>query len=199
MKNIIIYLLVICAILTSSVFALKCEVKNHLGSPSLFINEKPVVPFMFYGYPNKMDVNSNFVNQASLAKKAGLNIYSFHVPMVWKTKGRRPIYSTLYDIDSKKKSYENIDEIFDNVIKLDPKALIIPRFYLHPPIWWLDENPEEKMLFSDGQTSRVCIASDKWRDYVKVSVKEFVKHCEKKYGEYIIGYHPTILNTGECF
>ncbi len=197
MKKIIFIFL--CVVFSSSAFALTCEVKNHLGAPSLFVNEKTVVPFMFYGYPNKMDVNSNFVNQTSLAKKAGINIYSFHVPMVWKTKGKNPVYSTLYKIDSKKKSYEKIDKIFDNVIKSDPKALIIPRFYLHPPIWWLNKNPEEKMVFSDGQTNRVCIASAKWRDYVKVSVKEFVRHCEKKYGDKIIGYHPTILNTGECF
>jgi len=197
MKKFILLFLTI--LFSFSAFALKCEVKNHLGAPSIFINEKPVVPIMFYGYPNKMDVNSNFVNQASLAKKAGIHLYSFHVPMVWKTPGKKPVYSTLYKIDSKKKSYEKIDQIIDNVIKLDPKALIIPRFYLHPPIWWLNQNPEEKMVFSDGQTNRICIASTKWRNYVKVSVKEFVKHCEKKYGDYIIGYHPTILNTGESF
>ncbi len=192
-------LLFLCAILVTSAFSLTCKVKDHLGAPALFINDKPTVPFIFYGNPEKIDSNSNFVNQALLANKAGVNIYSFRVPLIWKTTGANPVYSTLYDVVTTGNYYAPLDKVLDDVIKLDPNALIIPRFYLHPPIWWLEENPEEKMLFSDGRANRICIASTKWRNYVKNSVKEFVKHCEKKYGNKIIGYHPTLLNTGECF
>ncbi len=191
--------LILYVFFVSSAFALTCKVENHCGEPALFINNKPVVPFMFYGYAETMNTNSNFVNQAALAKNSGINIYSFHVPMIWKTPGKKTIYSTLYNIVTDNNPYAPLDKVLDNVIKFAPKAKIIPRFYLHPPIWWLDKNINEKMVFSDGQTDRFCLASSKWRDYVKLSVKEFVKHCEKKYGDNIIGYHPTILNTGECF
>jgi len=187
-----------CLTLISSAFSLTCKVEKHFGSPTLFINDKPTVPFIFYGDAEKINSNSNFINQVKLAKKNGIHIYSFHVPMIWKTKGKRT-YSTLYKIGTKKESYARLDKVIDGVLKLDPDALIIPRFYLHPPIWWLDENPEVKMQFSDGKRSRISVASEKWRDYVKTSLKEFIRHCENKYGNHIIGYHPTILNTGECF
>ena len=192
-------LICLCFILTEAVLGLTCKVNNHLGSPTLFINDKPAVPLIFYGEAEKMDSDSNFLKQAKAAKKAGINIYSFRVPFIWKTVGEKPVYSTLYAVNTNENYYAQLDKVINNVLKFDPDALIIPRFYLHPPIWWLDENPEEKMLFSDGKASRICIASTKWRSYVKNSLKEFIKHCEKKYGDNIIGYHPTILNTGECF
>jgi len=182
----------------SSAFSLTCKVENHFGSPTLFINNKPTVPFIFYGEAEKININSNFINQVKLAKKNGIHIYSFHVPMIWKTKGK-PTYSTLVKIGTKKESYARLDKVIDGVLKLDSAALIIPRFYLHPPLWWLEENPEVKIQFSDGKCSRISIASKKWREYVKTSLKEFIRHCETKYGNHIIGYHPTILNTGECF
>jgi len=180
-----------------SASALKCEVKNHLGSPTLFINDEPTAPFIFYGNAESTNINSNFIKQAKLAKKAGIEIYSFRVPMIWK---ERSSYSTLYrKFDNKKEAYAKLDSVIDRVLKFNPNALIIPRFYLHPPIWWLNKNPDEKILYSDGSASRISLASTKWRSYVKTSLKDFIKHCEKKYGNNIIGYHPTILNTGECF
>ena len=175
-----------------------CKVKKHLGEPTLFINDKPTVPFMFYGYAAQIGTDNCFINQAKLAKKAGVRIYSIPVEFIWKTNEEKPIYSTLHNILDKN-PYEQVDRVFRNIIKIDSKALILPRFYLHPPKWWLEKYPNEKMSFSDGKKERISIASSKWKAFVKYSLIEFVNHCEKQFGEHIIGYHPALLTTDEFF
>ena len=178
--------------------SLNCKVENHLGEPALFINNEPVVPFMFYGYAAQIGKDFNFINQAKMAKEAGVNIYSIPVEFTWITEGENPVYSTMDNV-LKGNPYEPVDKVLGDIVKLDPEALILPRFYLHPPMWWLEENPEEKMAFSDGLNDRICIASKKWQNYVKRSLKAFVRHCEQKFGNHIIGYHPALLTTDEFF
>jgi len=178
---------------------LTCKIKNHLGEPTLFINDEPTVPFMFYGYAAQIGVDFSFIDQAKLAKEAGINIYSIPVEFIWKSEDEKPIYSTLHNILDNNNPYAPLDKVLNNIIKLDPDALILPRFFLHPPKWWLKENPGETMIFSDGKNERISIASKKWRNYVKTSLESFVKHCEKKFGNHVIGYHPALLTTDEFF
>ncbi|RLD08474.1 MAG: hypothetical protein DRI44_09765 [Chlamydiae bacterium] len=179
--------------------SLTCKVKNHLGEPTLFINDEPTVPFMFYGYAAQIGVDFNFINQAKLAKDAGVHIYTIPVEFVWKTEGVKPVYSTLHNIVDSNNPYASLNKIIRNIIQFDSEALILPRFYLHPPLWWIKENPDETMIFSDGKSGRVSIASEKWKVYVERSLIAFVNHCEEKFGNHIIGYHPALLTTDEFF
>jgi len=178
---------------------LTCKVENHLGEPTLFVNDEPTVPFMFYGYAAQIGVDFSFIDQAKLAKEAGIHIYTIPVEFIWKTEGENPVYSTLHNVLDNSNPYEPIDKVLDNIIKIDPEALILPRFFLHPPKWWLKENPDEMMIFSDGKNERISIASQKWKTYVKRSLKAFVNHCEEKFGNHVIGYHPALLTTDEFY
>jgi len=177
---------------------LTCKVKEHFGNPTLFVNDKPVVPFIFYGYAAQIGVDTSFIDQAEHAKKAGVHIYSVPVEFIWKSEDKIPVYSTLHNILDDE-PYAPLDKVISNIIKLDPEALILPRFFLHPPWWWLKENPGEMMLFSDGKSERISIASQKWKSYVKRSLESFVRHCEESFGNHIIGYHPALLTTDEFF
>jgi len=178
---------------------LTCKVENHLGEPTLFINDKPTVPFIFYGYAAQIGVDFSFIDQAKLAKEAGINIYSIPVEFIWKSEDEKPIYSSLHNILDNSDPYAPLDKVLNNIIKLDSDALILPRFFLHPPKWWLKENPGEAMSFSDGKNERISIASVKWKNYVKTSLESFVNHCEENFGNHIIGYHPALLTTDEFF
>ena len=173
---------------TSMVYSMTAEVKDHLGSPMLFINGQPRVPFMFYGYPDKIAEDSNcpFIRQANLAKDIGVNLYTFTVDFVWAREGVKPDFSS-------------VDELYDNILKFDPDALLLPRFPVHPPKWWIKEHPEALGVFSDGTQDSFSVASKQWRSLVQKSLQQYIRYCEKKYGDHIIGYHPCALQTAEWF
>ncbi|RLD10613.1 MAG: hypothetical protein DRI44_05620, partial [Chlamydiae bacterium] len=163
-------------------------IKNDNGSPTLFINDKPVPPMMFFGYADKLPGNPNceFAQQAKLAKNAGIHLYTFPI--------------NFQGIFGDGITYWNtLDSILSAVTNLDNKAMMIPRFYLYPSSWYMSANPDIHMEFSDGITNRICLASEKWRNYMKARVKDFVAHCENKFGNNIIGYHLTLMETGEWF
>ena len=113
-------------------------------------------------------------------------IPSFSADIVWARDGFEPDFS-------------NVDKLYDNILKFDPDALLLPRFGFYPPDWWLQEHPEAVGLFSDGAQGSFSVASKEWRDLVEKSLKLYVDYCEQKYGDSIIGYHPCGLSTAEWF
>ena len=163
-------------------------IKDDNGSPTMFINDKPVAPMMFYGYAWDLPGNPNceFAKQAELAKNAGIHLYTFPINF----QGIFGDGITYWD---------TVDSIFTAVTNLDNEAMMIPRFYIYPSQWYMTANPDIHMEFSDGSKSRICLASEKWRTYMQARVGDFVAHCEEKFGNNIIGYHLTLMETGEWF
>ena len=173
------------------VFALSAEVKDHLGSPTLFVNGQPCVPLMFYGNADPLrPEDSLFAQQARLAAGAGIHLHSFSLPMPWPKPGEEPDFSS-------------VDVTLQSVLTADPKALMLPRFGVSPPEWWYAQHPGHEMEYSDGKPSpdgrAASMASEDYRREGTLHLRALVRHCEERFGESMLGYHPCGQHTGEWF
>ena len=129
---------------------------------------------------------SAYVQQVQLAAAAGVHIHSFGIDMPWPEPGKQPDFS-------------GVDRMLQQTIDTDPQALCIPRFGMEPPESWLQAHPGHRELFDDGKTEGVCVASEPWRAEMQVHLRALVRHCEDKWGDRIIAYHPCGQHTGEWF
>jgi hypothetical protein len=132
------------------------------------------------------EVNDDYESQVRLAAGAGVHLYSFGIDLPWPRPGEAP-------------SWAGVDRPIEMTLRNDPDALVMPRFGCAPPGWWLQEHPDEAMLFSDGQTLGMSMASEPWLAECIERIRALVRHCEGKYGDRFIGYHPCGQHTGEWF
>jgi beta-galactosidase GanA len=86
------------------------------------------------------------------------------------------------------------------VLAKNPKAILLPRMGVSwPPEWWQKQHPDEIMKYDDGSRSTASIFSDVWQKDAVYNLKKLINHLEMKYGNSIIGYHPSGQHTGEWF
>jgi hypothetical protein len=137
-------------------------------------------------YPAEAASGSPYVQQVRLARNAGVHIYSFSIGMPWPEPGKHP-------------EFGEVDRCIETTIGQDPQALLLPRFGMAPPDWWLAQHPDDRMLFDDGQTVSMSVASEAWRAEMQTHLRALVRHCESKYGGHMLGYHPCGQHTGEWF
>ncbi len=129
---------------------------------------------------------SHYQEQVRLARQAGVHLYSFGIDMPWPRPGEDPNFS-------------QCDRAIENTLNADPEALLLPRFGMGPPEWWLQQHPDDRMLFDDGRTEGWSMASTAWRAEMQEHLRALVRHCEEKYGDHMLGYHPCGQHTGEWF
>ena len=127
-----------------------------------------------------------YESQVALAARAGVHIHSWSLPMPWPRPGEEP-------------NWTRVDAGIEMTLRADPDALLMPRFGCAPPAWWLQDHPDDAMLFSDGKTDTMSMASETWLAECIENVRALVRHCEDKYGDRFIGYHPCGQHTGEWF
>lgn len=137
-------------------------------------------------YPAEAAPESVYAQQVRLARDAGVHIFTFGIPMPWPEPGKDPAFG-------------EVDRCIEHTIQQDPRALLLPRFGMAPPAWWLAQHPDDCMRFDDGQTGSMSMASEPWRAEMLTHLRALVQHCEAKYGDRILGYHPCGQHTGEWF
>ncbi|MCE5323602.1 beta-galactosidase [bacterium] len=175
-------------IVSSAVAGLTAQVKQTSAGPKLYINGKPTAPAMFYvNYDTSDNLRDLQYSEIESAAKNGVVIVSFPVPRYWIQRDDK--------ID-----FSETDKKVEETIKHSPNAYLLLRLGVsRPPQWWCDENPEEAMLYNNGEQNMPSIFSEKWKVDAAKTVKLMVEHLESKYGDHIIGYHPVGMNTGEWF
>jgi hypothetical protein len=139
-------------------------------------------PWTIYG----AEGNEDYDSQVRLAAAAGVHIHSFGIPLPWPRPGEQP-------------NFAGVNQAIDATLHADPQALCLPRFGCNPPEWWLQERPDDCLLFSDGQTVSQSMASEPWLAECVANVRALVQHCEARYGDHMLGYHPCGQHTGEWF
>lgn len=156
---------------------MKADRPRRIDFMALHIGE----PWTIYSGPSSV-----YQEQVRLARDAGVHLYSFGISMPWPRPGEEPDWTA-------------VDQPIEITLAEDPHALLLPRFGVTPPGWWLEEHPDDRMLFDDGRTEDVSMASEAWRQEMQVHLRALVRHCEEKYGDHMLGYHPCGQHTGEWF
>lgn len=178
---------------SSRALALEVEVRDHGGSPTLFVDNAPQVPMMFFGNIVGEDWESVLVSQVDLAAKAGIHLYSFdlNAGIPWAPPDGGPAQY----------NYALVDKVVQAFLRADPQALLLPRIYVtSPPAWWYEAHPNQRMLFSDGQSIGIpSVASKPWRQDVLKNLRTLIRYWEEQHGEHVLGYHPSGQHTGEWF
>jgi beta-galactosidase len=174
----------------------KAKISMKDGSPRLIIDDETYPPFAYMSYLGEEEYykeiaksDIHIYNIPAYLADGGINsisgIGAFRSP-IW-------IGEDTYDFSSLKADFEKI-------IKSDPKAKVIIRFYLDPPEWWTILNPEASAQLPDGSTFRQCFASEIWRNKTGQVLKDCLDWLLKsKYSNYLSGIHVASGFTEEWF
>ncbi len=153
---------------------LTSEVKIHNGMPALYVNGKLTSQVLAAPYRPGASHFTDFL-------KAGISIFDIYLRFNWSGPEE-------YD-------FTRVDEKLDSYLKLEPKALFLPRVLLTPGPWWCEEFPSEITMRDDGSPAgmfrRPChpsFASEKYRELSHKAMIAFLNHVESKYGDHIVGY-----------
>jgi len=173
---------------------MKAQVKQHNGTPTLFLDDKPVYGNMhlFGGWnPDKMDYT-----QAAIGRFAsnGIHIYSFDaVGAEWN--GPRLGGPGEYD-------FTDTAPRMQKVLAIDPDAMFLLRmgFETHwqSPRWWNALHPDDVEILSDGSQWGASYASRAWQEDVSNFLRAYIEHL-KAVGLYdrVIAYQIAVGTCGE--
>ena len=142
--------------------------------------------------PRFYDLNilpTAFESQIRLAASQNINIVSFYINSVWQQPGKAPDFS-------------EIDLMFKHILKVNPKAMLLPRINMsNTPGWWRHTHQGDYMVFDDGVFAwgAPCVASEAYKAEAVAALRRTIRYCEEKYGEHMVGYHPAGGSSDEWF
>jgi len=159
---------------TSAAENLTSEVKLLKGMPALYVNGKLTSQVLASPYrPGPSDF-TDFL-------KSGVTIFDIYLRFDWTGPEE-------YD-------FKKIDDKLDAYIKLEPRALYLPRILLTPGPWWCKEFPEDITMRDDGSPAGMfgapchpSLSSENYRRLSQKAMTAFLTHVEGKYGDHIVGY-----------
>lgn len=143
---------------------------------------RPGTTYVYLGGPP-----GHFESQIRLAAGAGVDLVSFETPLPWPAPGEP-------------EDWRGVNAVCEQVLRANPKALMIPRIGVYVPEWWKRSHTDELMRWEDGTHGGVASpASEPFRREGAVRLAALVRHIEQRFGDHVAGYHPTGQNTGEWF
>lgn len=168
-------------------------IENHRYRVSFWAQATPARDLMvaFYrpgtSYTHLGGPKGAYQNQIQLAAQAGVNFVSFPVGLPWPEAGQNA-------------DWNSVDVACRQVLKANPKALLIPRIPMDPPSWWCKANPTEVMQWEDGAHGNFAVpASPLYRRDSAARLTALIEHLEASFGDHVAGYHPGGQNTAEWF
>lgn len=168
-------------------------IKNHNGTPTVFINDEPHFYSLMWGSAPTPDGYA-LHDCAKRYADAGVHFFTFDIgtvgtPPEWC--GPKPGLKGHLDFSS-------LEERFLFFLKADSKACFHLRVHLEMPEWWQKLYPQECELVSDGRRLCQSYASKIWRDQAKDFLRELITHIKSiGLGERIIAYQCGTGSTGE--
>jgi hypothetical protein len=171
---------------------MKAQVKQHNGTPTLFLDDKPVYAniHLFGGWnPDGMDATLAAIRRFA---SNGIHIYSLDsLSSEWN--GPRSGGPGEYE-------FAETAPRLQRVLKADPDALFLLRtnFETHwqSPKWWNELHPDDVEVLSDGSRWGASYASSAWQEDVSNFLRGYIDHL-KSAGLYerVIAYQ---IGTGTC-
>jgi len=183
--SILLILMFISAVFGNDNLVFKKEIINN--TPVMFVNGKPEVPAIFLpNIDNEPNLVEGLWNDVKTAGTHGIKYV--YIPVAGGPYGERD-----------KLEEKCFDERISRAVKENPNAKLILRLGYWPPKWWKDENSDDATKHYDGTIGTGSIHSKKWKDDCNYATKVLIEYCEKKWGKYILGYHPCGLYSAEWF
>lgn len=188
------------------------NVQQHLGLPTLMVNGKPDAGMTYMTYRPQERYFGDF-------GKAGVPFVSFSTAFHTISKSKpnpvkgQPAIRVKEAVWVSRDSFNftAFDSIVRFILRANPKALIFPRVYLFAPDWWMQQNPDELMVYQDGQkfkptrgwpegTTLPSWSSEKWRKDTEYCLRMLIRHVKKQpWGGQIVGYHLASGGTDEWY
>jgi hypothetical protein len=166
------------------------EVRPTAAGPTLMVNGEPASPTMLFVNLGDMGEPRAAVqlSEIRLAASRGVDLISLTIAMPWPREGEPPDFGPA------------VDRWIDAALEANPRVLLLPRFgTTWPPEWWMQSHPDDVMLYDDGARQTASVHSVVWRRDAARHVTALVSHLEEKYGDHLLGYHPSGQHTGEWF
>lgn len=176
----------------------RASVEQYRGTPTLHINGQPSAGMTYMAYGPSVEVFRDFAEQ-------GVRLFSFSATPTESGYGlARTAWTAPDEYD-----FSQMDERALMVLEACPDAYLFPRIYLHAPLWWSEQHPDDLVIeeLPDG-TRQVFIhaggkpapswASEAWRRDTIRGIERFIRHIESSpYADRVIGYHIASGTTEE--
>ena len=174
----------------------RAEIKILAGVPALFINEKPYPPFAYMSYLGEKEYYKEIAN-------AGIHLYCFPAYLgdrgINTVSGIGVFRSSIW-IGEDEYDFSSLIEDFEKIVDSDPKAKIIIRINLDPPLWWEKKNPDASTHLANKGTFRQSFYSNKWKKETAKVLQDVVKWLiHSTYSKHLIGIHVAAGETEEWF
>jgi len=160
------------------------EIKTLNGAPTIYIDGKPDTGLMLWRHAAG--------GEAEFAdfRQAGVHL---DLPIGW-------FWTAQGTIDTKQ-----VDEVFDEILRGNPQALIMPRLHVLQPRWWRVANPTRQVVgyipacdrHAHGHWDINTFADEKWREEAGVAARALARYVEERYGSNLMGYVICAGDTGE--
>ena len=173
---------------------MKAQVKQHHGSPTLFLDDQPVFGGMHLLIAQ--DITALAQDQVTIARYADAGIHIYVIDTVgphWV--GPRPDQPGFFD-------YSAAGPRLREILEVDPQALFWLRMGFEtnglPNDWWNQMYPDEMEMLSTGRGVSQTPASLVWQAQVKESIRGLI-HTFRREGLYerVIAYQIMTGSAGE--
>jgi len=174
------------------------EVRHYHGTPTLFINGKPHNGMAWATYRPTLAVFRDFT-------KAGIDLFTFcGTPTESGYNLSKTVWTAPDTYD-----YSQFDQRVMMLLEANPNAYFFPRLYVHAPMWWTEQHPEDVVRMEAENGTHVPFihsggkpapswASQTWRDATAEGLKRLIAHIETSpYSDRGVGYHIASGTTEE--
>ncbi len=175
---------------------MKSCIKINNGVPALFVNDVHVPEMAYTAYFQENNRYNEFIN-------AGYRIFFINVsftrqPINSAKTGFCPFLTGVYD-DPDNPDYSELEDYVQEILRLCPNAMIIPRIYISMPQWWIKANPDESFETPKGGRRELMFSDAFRKDGSKLLIK-MVSHIRNSdYADKVIGYQLCGGQTQEWF
>ena len=147
------------------------------GTPRLWIDGEKRTPGLFFGNHGSPVI----YEEIAKAAQAGVDIVQIPLALPWSGASTGMI---------------------EQVVRANPKAVVLPRLFLHPPKGWMERHPDQLIMDENHQPSPLnhfaSMASDVFFDECKQQIALLIQFLEQSpVRDRILGYHPDYM--AECF
>jgi beta-galactosidase len=165
---------------------IKCEIKQYVGNPTMFINGRPQFPMAYMSY---------FPRQTWYQQIGDHNVHMYSLSLTltnkWFNRAKQHVSHKIHGIwlAPDKIDFAVIEKALAEILEVDPNAYIFPRIYCDSPSWWDELHPDDVRIVENNCPLRQSLSSLTWRNETAKVLEKIVKHVSaSKYGNHVIGY-----------